>query len=130
MRVQVVLTGPPRVLLGRSVVEVVLPGDWCTLEDLVHALVQAEPRIARYLRGDDGRLAPSLRPLRHDRLLEPEEPIPHAATITLLYAIAGGQQGDCRGPSRGESLSRGMRRAESLRTAAEGKPERAACRIV
>jgi hypothetical protein len=90
MRVQVVLTGPARVLLGRSVVELALPGERCTLDDLLRALAEAEPRIARYLLGADGQLSPSLRPLRDGRLVEPGEPILDATTITLLYAVAGG----------------------------------------
>lgn len=88
-----ILTGPARVLLGRAAVELLLPLERCGVEDLLDALAHAEPRIAPYLRGDDGRLAPSLRPLLDDRLLEAGEPIPDGGTVTLLYAVAGGQPG-------------------------------------
>ena len=90
MRIHVALTGPPRVILARSAVGLDLPGATCTLADLLSALAEAEPRIARYLRGDDGQPPSSLRPLLNDRLLEPDTPIPDGSTVTLLYAIAGG----------------------------------------
>lgn len=90
VRVQVSLTGPPRVILGRSVVEVVLPLPTCTLEELLAALADAEPRVAPYLRGEDGLPPVSLRPLLCDQVLEPGSRIPDGATVTLLYAVAGG----------------------------------------
>jgi ThiS family len=74
-------------------VDLDLPGAACTLEDLLAALADAEPRIARYLLGEDGRPPTPLRPLLNDHLLEPGTPIPDGATVTLLYAIAGGTTG-------------------------------------
>jgi hypothetical protein len=90
MQVRVALTGPPRVVLGRSAVDLVLPGPNCTLEELLTRLADAEPRIARYLRGADGSLPVFIRPLRDERPLEPGASIPDGATVTLLYAVAGG----------------------------------------
>lgn len=90
MRIRVTLTGPPRVILARSAVDLDLPGAACTLEDVLAALADAEPRIARYVRVEDGRPPASLRPLLDDLLLEPGTPIPDGATVTLLYATAGG----------------------------------------
>lgn len=90
MRVQVALTGPPRVVLGRPVVEVVLPGEACTLEELLDALADAEPRIARYLRRKGGAPPAPFRPLLRDRALDPTSRVPDGATVTLLYAVAGG----------------------------------------
>ncbi len=90
MRIHVTLTGPPRVLLGRSVVDLTLPLETCTLEQLLTALADAEPRLARYLQGEEGRPAISLRPLLNDQLLEPGTRIPDDATVMLLYAVAGG----------------------------------------
>jgi sulfur transfer ThiS family protein len=78
------------VILARSAVDLDLPGASCTLEGLLAALAAAEPRIARYLRGEDGRAPTSLRPLLNDQLLEPSTPIPDGATVTFLYAVAGG----------------------------------------
>ena len=77
-------------VLGRPTIDLDLPSVSCTLADLIVALADAEPRIARYLRGEDGRPPASLRPLLHDRLLEPNAPIPDGATVTFLYALAGG----------------------------------------
>jgi len=91
MLIHVALTGPPRVVLGRSTMDLTLPGESCTLADLLDALAAAEPRITRYLRGEDGGLPASLRPLLNDTLLEPATPIPDGATVTLLYAVAGGR---------------------------------------
>ena len=90
MQIHVALTGPPRVILARSAVDLGLPGATCSLRDLLAALAEAEPRIARYLRGDDGQPPSSLRPLLNDHLLEPDTPIPDGSTVTLLYAMAGG----------------------------------------
>ena len=90
VRVQVALTGPPRVVLGRSIVELVLARATCTLEERLSALAEAEPRIARYLRGEDGRPASSLRPLLNDHRLGSESGIPDGAVVTFLYAVAGG----------------------------------------
>jgi len=91
MLIHVALTGPPRVVLGRSAMDLALPGGSCTLADLLAALAAAEPRIARYLRGEDGRPPASLRPMLNDTLLEPGTSIPDGATVTLLYAVAGGR---------------------------------------
>ena len=101
MRVQVVLTGPPRVVLGRAAVELGLPLDTCTLDQLLDALARAEPRIASYLRAGDGLLPPSLRPLLNDHLLEPAARIPDGSVVTLLYAVAGGRGGVLPAPPRG-----------------------------
>lgn len=90
MRIHVALTGPPRVVLGQPTVALDLPGATSTPEDLLAALADAEPRIARYLRGEDGQPPAPLRPLLDDHLLEPGIPIPDGATVTLLYAVAGG----------------------------------------
>ena len=90
MWIHVALTGPPRVVLGRPTIDLNLPGPACTLVELLAALAAAEPRIANYLQGEDGRPAASLRPLFDDHLLEPGTPIPDGATVTLLYAVAGG----------------------------------------
>ena len=90
MRIQVVLTGPPRVVLDRSAVDLVLPLETCTLEELLDALADAEPRIARYLPREAEPPTGPLRPLLQDQLLEPGSPIPDGATVTLLYAMAGG----------------------------------------
>jgi hypothetical protein len=90
MRIQVRLTGPPRVVLGRPVVDIVLPRETCTFEELLDALADAEPRIARYLRRGAGLPPVPFRPLLHDQPLEPGSPIPDGEAVTLLYAIAGG----------------------------------------
>ncbi len=86
-------------ILGRVTVELGLPLETCTLDQLLDALAQAEPRIASYLRGGDGFLPPSLRPLLNDHLLEPAEPIPDGGTVTFLYAIAGGSRRGPAGPA-------------------------------
>ena len=90
MRIQVAVTGPPRVVLGRAAVDLLVPGEACTLEELLNALAGAEPRIARYLRGEDGRPASSLRVLLNHGPLDPASRIPDGAVVTLLYAVAGG----------------------------------------
>jgi hypothetical protein len=90
MRIQIALTGPPRVVLGRPLVDLALPRETCTLEELLEALADAEPRIARYIRREAGPPLAPFRPLLHDRPLEPGSPIPDGAAVTLLYAIAGG----------------------------------------
>ena len=71
VRVQVALTGPPRVVLGRSAVDLVLPLETCTLGEILKALADAEPRTARYLYREDGLLAAPLRPLLGDVPIEP-----------------------------------------------------------
>ena len=65
--------------LGRPVMDLDLPRVKFTLAELLAALAEAEPRIARYLRGDDGQPPSSLRPLLNDHLLEPDTPIPTAS---------------------------------------------------
>jgi hypothetical protein len=90
MRIQIALTGPPRVVLGRSIVNLHLPTETCTLEELVHTLAWAEPRIARYLQRQAGLPPIPLRALLDDQLLEPGCLIPDGAKVTLLYATAGG----------------------------------------
>lgn len=96
MQIRVVLTGPPRVVLGRATVDVVLPLDTCTFEEFMGALAAAEPRIAGYLRRVDGTSGSPFRPLVQDQPLEPGIPIPDGAVVTLLYAIAGGSAGSGR----------------------------------
>jgi hypothetical protein len=91
MQLRVALTGPPRVVLGRSTVDLTVPGDACTLEQVLKRLADAEPRIARYLQGAEGQPPAYLRPLLNDRLLEPAASIPDGATLTLVYATAGGR---------------------------------------
>jgi len=59
----VVLTGPLRVVLDRLAVGLVLPLEACTLDELLNALTDTEPRIARYLRREDELPAAPLRPL-------------------------------------------------------------------
>ncbi len=90
MLIHVALTGPPRVILGRPTLDLTLPGPDCTLSDLLAALADAEPRVARYLLGEDRRSSASLRALLDDHILAPDTPIPNGATVTLLYAVAGG----------------------------------------
>jgi hypothetical protein len=90
MQIHVVLTGPPRVVLGRSAVDLTLPGDACTLGDVLRCLADSESRIARYLQGADGQLPVFFRALVNDRPLEPTAVIPDGATLTLVYAVAGG----------------------------------------
>ncbi len=90
MRIQIALTGPPRVVLGRSMVDLHLPIEACTLEELVHTLAGAEPRIAKYLQAEAGLPPIPFRALLDDQLLEPGRMIPDGATVTLLYATAGG----------------------------------------
>ena len=107
MRVQVVLTGPPRVILGRATVELDLPPDTCTLGQLLDALSRAEPRIASYLRGGDGLPSASFRALLGDQLLQTAEPIPDGGVVTLLYAIAGGRGGVLRAPPQRSRRRRG-----------------------
>ena len=92
MQIHVILTGPPRVVLGRSAVDVTLPGNACTLDEVRKCLAAAEPRIARYLQGADGQLPVFLRVLVNDRPLEPTAAIPDGATLTLVYAVAGGSR--------------------------------------
>jgi hypothetical protein len=90
VRIRVILTGPPRVLLGRPAVDLVLPDGPCTLAGLLDALAGAEPRIAHYLRHTDGVPAGPFRPLLQNAPLDPANRIPDGATVTLLYAVAGG----------------------------------------
>ncbi len=90
MHIHVVLTGPPRVVLGRPRVDLSLPADSCTREVFLAALVAAEPRLARYLADASGQSAAPFRLLLDNQLLEPGAPIADGATITLLYAVAGG----------------------------------------
>ncbi len=90
MRIHIVLTGPPRVLLGRSTVDLDLPGTACTLRDLLGALVEAEPRLTQYFSRANSVPPPVFRALLHDRVIPPQKPIPDGATVTLLYAVAGG----------------------------------------
>lgn len=84
------LTGPPRVLLGRPAVEVVLPQESCRPAELLDALAGTEPRIAHYLRHQDGIPIGPFRLLLQDQPLEPASRIPDGGMVTLLYAIAGG----------------------------------------
>lgn len=49
MQIRVLLTGPPRVVLGRPRLELSLPGDSCTRDEFLAALAAAEPRIAAYV---------------------------------------------------------------------------------
>ena len=90
MMIQVALTGPPRVILGRPAVNIHLPRETCTLQELLDAMADAEPRIARYLRYEGGLPSVPLRVLLQDQLLQPGSPIPDGASVTLLYAIVGG----------------------------------------
>ena len=90
MQIRVALTGPPRVVLGRATVHLTVPGEACTLNDVLTCLADAEPRIAPYVHGADGRPSTFLRPLLNDRLLGPDTPIPEGATVALVYAVAGG----------------------------------------
>lgn len=100
MQIHVILTGPPRVVLGRAAVDLVLPLDTCTFEEFMGALATAEPRIAGYLRRVDGTSGSPIRPLLQDQPLEPGSPIPDGAVVTLLYAIAGGSAGSgCDAPA-------------------------------
>ena len=109
MRVQVVLTGPPRVMLGRATVEVGLPPDTCTLDQLLDALARAEPRIAPYIRGGDGLPSASFRALLDEHLLEPPERIPDGGVVTLLYANAGGSAGGAFRPTSQQRTRTGSR---------------------
>ena len=70
--------------------DVDLSGSICTLVDVLTALVAVEPRLARYFSNADGLPPPAFRPLLHDRFLPHDTPIPDGATVTLLYAVAGG----------------------------------------
>lgn len=88
-------------VLGRSVVDLVLHRESCTLEELLDALADAEPRIARYLRGEGGGLTAGSRPLLGDRLLEPGDRIPDGGIVTLVYAVAGGSAHPKRPGTRG-----------------------------
>jgi molybdopterin converting factor small subunit len=90
MRVHVILTGPPRVVLGRSAVDLDLSGTAGTLADLLAALAVNEPRIARYVQHESAGFPGLFRPLLGDRLMEADTPIPDGATVTLLFAVAGG----------------------------------------
>ncbi len=90
MQIRVVLTGPPRVVLGRPELELSLPGDSCTREAFLSALAAVEPRIAHYLANAGAQPSSPFRLLLGDRLLEPDAPIPDGAALTLLYAVAGG----------------------------------------
>ena len=90
MHIRVVLTGPPRVVLGRSVVDLELPKASCTLDEVLTGLADAEPRIARYLQGENGLPSSVFRSLMDERLIEPGTHIRDGATVTLMYAVAGG----------------------------------------
>ena len=90
MRIRVVLTGPPQVVLGRSAVDLDRPGFTCTLADVPAGLVDTHPRLARYFSSVDGLPPPAFRPLLCDRVILPDTPIPDGGTLTLLYAVAGG----------------------------------------
>jgi hypothetical protein len=90
MRVRVVLTGPPRVVLGRPILDLSLPAESCSREEFLSALATAEPRIACYLADAGAKPASPFRLLLDDRLLEPGAAIPDGVTVTLLYAVAGG----------------------------------------
>jgi hypothetical protein len=78
------------VVLGRTTVDLELPKPSCSLDDVLAGLADAEPRIVRYLRGEDGLPSTFLRSLLNERLLEPGTPILDGATVTLMYAVAGG----------------------------------------
>jgi hypothetical protein len=93
MQIRVALTGPPRVVLGRPSVDLVVPGSSCTLEEMLIRLADAEPRLARYLRDAEGRPPAFLRPVLNERALEPGAAIPDGAVVTLVYALAGGSGG-------------------------------------
>ena len=67
-----------------------LPGDSCTREVFLAALAAAEPRIAPYVAEAGAKPASPFRLLLDDHPLEPGAAIPDGATVTLLYAIAGG----------------------------------------
>ena len=112
MLIHIILTGPPRVVLGRPALNLDLPGATCTLGDLLAALADAEPRIARYLRGEEGQPPAPLRPLLNDHLLEPGTIIPDGATVTLLYALAGGTSKESRSPRLRMVLSVSQRRRQ------------------
>jgi hypothetical protein len=71
------------------VVDLDLSASPCTLTDVLAALVNAEPRLARYLSSADGVPPPALRPLLDDRVIPPDTLLPNGATVTLLYAVAG-----------------------------------------
>jgi hypothetical protein len=90
MRIRVVLTGPPRVVLGRSAVDLDLSASTCTLTDVLAGLVNLDPRLARYFASVEGPPPPAFRPLLCDRVIHPDTAIPDGATVTLLYAVAGG----------------------------------------
>ncbi len=90
MQIRVRLTGPPRVVLGRPVIDLALPAETCTREAFLSALAAAEPRIAPYLADARGQPASPYRLLLADQILEPGARIPNGATVTLLYAVAGG----------------------------------------
>ncbi len=88
MQVRVLLTGPPRVILGRAAVDLVIPGETCLFRDVLACLAAKEPRIAGYF--DDGAYSHAFRPVVNDSLLDPAAVIPDGATLTLVYAVAGG----------------------------------------
>lgn len=90
MRIHIVLTGPPRVVLGRPRLDLWLPAESCTREELLSTLAAVEPRIARYLADAGAQPASPFRLLLEDHLLEPGAVIPDNAAVTLLYAVAGG----------------------------------------
>ncbi len=88
MQVRVMLTGPPRVVLGRTSVDLTLPGEACSLDDILACLAVTEQRIARYLHAD-GHPSP-FRMLVNDRVVDGTAVISDGATLTLVYAVAGG----------------------------------------
>ncbi len=90
VQVRVALTGPPRVVLGRSVVDLTVPGEVCTADDILARLADVEPRIARYLQDADGHPPAFLRLLVNDQLLDRGAPIRDGGIVTLAYAVAGG----------------------------------------
>jgi len=80
-------------------VEVGLPFNTCTLDQILDALARVEPRIASYLRGGDGLPSASFRALLGDQLLQAAEHIPNGGVVTLLYAVAGGSEPSASGPA-------------------------------
>lgn len=94
MRISVRLSGPLRVVIGHSEVELALAGESATLAQALDALGEQYPQARRYLRDATGGLPPGIRALYGDERLDERAalaaPLRDGGQLTLLMPTAGG----------------------------------------
>ena len=90
MDVTVTLYGPLRGVTGEKTVELGVPGDEPTLDDVVHAFVERYPRSRDQLFTDEGTVRPSV------RLLCDGEPRDRDADVTGDVSLVPAMRGGCR----------------------------------